>query len=64
MEVIFVTALPDLIISAIAIQPDDPTIQLQDLIAGDYVDINVFVQNRGTGLASPSQMACYIDGSL
>ena len=64
MEVMFVTALPDLIISAIAIQPDDPTIQLQDLIAGEYVDINVFVQNRGTGLAPPSQVACYIDDSL
>ncbi len=64
MEVTLATALPDLIISAIAIQPDDITKQLGDLIAGDVIDINVFVQNRGTGLSAPSQVACYIDDSL
>ncbi|HTY81884.1 MAG TPA: CARDB domain-containing protein [Dehalococcoidales bacterium] len=54
MEATLTPALPDLIISLITVTPTD-------LKAGDSVLINVFVKNRGTGRAAPSQMICYID---
>jgi subtilase family serine protease len=49
--------IPDLVIEAITGSPSDPVI-------GDEVTFTVTISNRGTGKASSSQVACYIDDAF